>query len=356
MQTDDELAHERACVSRLRGPRGWVELAQSFTAQFVCGVTDLQSRLRAVIDSLLLTCVSFSVACREKYLNTLLQVEAMLKLWFPHIPMQPFSTSPSNTSFLSGSLQDTSSPIPPHKHRDQLHIPVKVSLCTVLRHFHAFSLSPAFASIPNHVFRFQKRRLSWTGMDSPTPSPVLYKCPRLSSEDRRARGHVCEAQGRAPPSLGSDASPASADAPGNSQLNQDTSGRDNAGQELGSLSKYKAGHSSEPNLTWVHVAPILSPRKACPSHQGAAVAGGGETQPVAAAPHPGRQGSPATQDSAVSSTTPNKLPRSTKKPSRCQSQPAAGPQGESAEAPQSQNQSRVTSEPLPRACPASVET
>ncbi|CAF97864.1 unnamed protein product, partial [Tetraodon nigroviridis] len=28
----------------------------------------------------------------ERYLNTLLQVEAMLKLWFPHIPTQPAST------------------------------------------------------------------------------------------------------------------------------------------------------------------------------------------------------------------------------------------------------------------------
>lgn len=132
MQTDDELAHERDCVSWLRGSLGWLELAQSFTAQFVCGVTNFQSCLRALIDFLLLTFVSFSLTCREKYLNTLLQVEAMLKLWFPHIPMQPVSTSSSNTTFLSGSLQDTSSPIPPHKHRDQLHIPVKVRLCTVL--------------------------------------------------------------------------------------------------------------------------------------------------------------------------------------------------------------------------------
>lgn len=64
--------------------------------------------------------------CREKYLNTLLQVEVMLKLWFPQIPTQPVSAASSVTASPARSLQDNSSSTPPHKHRDQLHIPVKV--------------------------------------------------------------------------------------------------------------------------------------------------------------------------------------------------------------------------------------
>lgn len=63
---------------------------------------------------------------REKYLNTLLQVEMMLKLWFPQIPTQPVSAATSTAASPARSLQDTSSSTPPHKHRDQLHIPVKV--------------------------------------------------------------------------------------------------------------------------------------------------------------------------------------------------------------------------------------
>lgn len=121
------MARERDCVSSLRGSPGGIELAQSFTAHSVCRVVKFQLFLRALIGLLLLTFLSFSIIRREKYLSTLLQVEAMLKLWFPHIPTQPALTSSSNTTFTTGSLQDTSSSTPPHKHRDQLHIPVKVS-------------------------------------------------------------------------------------------------------------------------------------------------------------------------------------------------------------------------------------
>lgn len=63
---------------------------------------------------------------REKYLNTLLQVEMMLKLWFPQIPTQPVSAASSVASSPACSLRDASGSTPPHKHRDQLHIPVKV--------------------------------------------------------------------------------------------------------------------------------------------------------------------------------------------------------------------------------------
>ncbi|KAE8288849.1 Circadian-associated transcriptional repressor ChIP-derived repressor of network oscillator [Larimichthys crocea] len=238
---------------------------------------------------------------REKYLNTLLQVEMMLKLWFPQIPAQPVSTASSVTASPTCSLRDTSSSTPPHKHRDQLHIPVK------------------------------KRRLSWTGTDSPTPSPVLLKCPRISTEEKRVKQDCDERDvpPPPPPSLASDANQNSPDVAGNSQLNEDPKGKDSDSEELGKHSQYKAGQSSEPSLTWVHVAPILSPRKACPSHEGTSVAGNNENQPIAAVLPPVRRGSLATQDSSISSTTPHKHPKNPKKPIRCQSQPVAGQQSES---------------------------
>ncbi|XP_044062520.1 circadian-associated transcriptional repressor-like [Siniperca chuatsi] len=265
----------------------------------------------------------------EKYLNTLLQVEMMLKLWFPQIPTQPVSAASSVAVSPARSLQDTSSSTPPHKHRDQLHIPVK------------------------------KRRLSWTGTDSPAPSPVLLKCPRIGTEEKRVKQDCDEKDGPPPPSLASDATQNSPDVAGNSKLNQDTKGKDSDSEELGKLPKYKAGQSSEPSLTWVHVAPILSPRKAWPSHEATAGAGNLENQPVTAVLPPSRRGSPATQDSSISSTTPYKHPKNLKKPIQCQSQPVAGQHSESEtiETCQGQNQSpQVTLQPLSGVCPTPLET
>ncbi|XP_042279491.1 uncharacterized protein LOC121905354 isoform X1 [Thunnus maccoyii] len=272
----------------------------------------------------------------EKYLNTLLQVEMMLKLWFPHILTQPVSAASSVATSPARSLQDNTSSTPPHKHRDQLHIPVK------------------------------KRRLSWTGTDSPTPSPVLLKCPRISAEERRGkqdddeRDHPPPPPPPPPPSLTSDANQNSPDVAGDSQRNEDAKGKDSDGEEPGKLSKpYKAGQSSEPSLTWVHVAPILSPRKACASHEGTTAAGTSENQLVTAVLPPSRRGSPATQDSSISSTTPYKQPRNLKKPIQCQSQPVAGQQCESETIVTCQGQSQsphVTLKPLPRVCPTPLET
>lgn len=75
---------------------------------------------RCFLDVLLLLLV------REKYLNTLRQVEMMLKLWFPQISAQSVTSSSSMATSPTRSLLDPSSFTPPHKHRDQLHIPVKV--------------------------------------------------------------------------------------------------------------------------------------------------------------------------------------------------------------------------------------
>ncbi|XP_059196069.1 uncharacterized protein LOC131976875 isoform X2 [Centropristis striata] len=263
----------------------------------------------------------------ERYLNTLLQVEVMLKLWFPQIHTQPVSVASSVAASPARSLKDTTSSTPPHKHRDQLHIPVK------------------------------KRRLSWTGTDSPTPSPVLLKCPRISAEEKRAAQDCDERDGSPPPTLAPDANQNSPDLASNSQLKEDTKGKDSDNEELGKQSKYQAGQSSEPSLTWVHVAPILSPRKACPSHEGAAAAGNNENPPVTAVLTPGRRGSPATQDSSISSTTPYKHPKNLKKPTRCQSQPGQQSESETPETCQGQSQSpQVTLAPLPGVCPTPLET
>ncbi|XP_045900783.1 circadian-associated transcriptional repressor-like isoform X2 [Micropterus dolomieu] len=265
----------------------------------------------------------------EKYLNTLLQVEMLLKLWFPQISTQPVSAASSVATSPARSFQDTSSATPPHKHRDQLHIPVK------------------------------KRRLSWTGTDSPTPSPVLLKCAHINSEDKRLKQERDERDGPPSPSLASNASQISPDVAGNSQLNLDTKGKDGDREELGKLPNYKTSQRSEPSLTWVHVAPILSPRKACPSHEGRTAAGNNENQPVAAVLPPRRRGSPAMQDSSISSTTTYKHPKNLKKPVRCQSQPVAAQHSESEtiEACQGQSQSpQVTLKPLPRVGPTPLET
>ncbi|XP_029307918.1 circadian-associated transcriptional repressor-like [Cottoperca gobio] len=260
----------------------------------------------------------------EKYLNTLLQVEMMLKLWFPQIASQSISATSNIGVSLACSLQDTSNATPPHKHRDQSHIPVK------------------------------KRRLSWTGTDSPTPSPVLLKCPRICAEEKSVKQDRDGKDSPPSPSLAPDANQNSPDAAGNKQLNEDTKGKDSDGKQL----KYKAGQSSEPSLTWVHVAPILSPRKVCPSHEGTTVVGNNENQPVTAVRPPRRRGSLNTQDGSITSTSVKKHPKNLKKPIGCQSQPIAGQQSESATGETCRGQiepPHVTLTPLP-VCPARLET
>uniref|UniRef100_A0A673NI94 Circadian-associated transcriptional repressor-like n=1 Tax=Sinocyclocheilus rhinocerous TaxID=307959 RepID=A0A673NI94_9TELE len=62
----------------------------------------------------------------EKYLPTLLQIEVMLKLWFPQVTAQVSVTpNPADLSPQNISTHGSSNITPPHKHKDQLHIPVK---------------------------------------------------------------------------------------------------------------------------------------------------------------------------------------------------------------------------------------
>lgn len=253
--------------------------------------------------------------CGEKYLNTLLQVEVMLKLWFPQVATQPVSTAAREASSPTSYFQDAFNPTPPHKHRDQLHIPVK------------------------------KRRLSWTGADSPTHSPVPIKCPH-STEERRPD----QDERDCPPSsplLASDANQLSPDVVNNSQLKDAVREKDSEDEEPGKRSKYNVGQSSEPSLTWVHVAPILSPRKTYVSNKGTVVVDNNENIFTA-----NTRGNPAMQDSSISSTTIPKHPNNQKKPIRCQSQPVVGLQNEKETTETCQGQSQfslATLQPLPTA-------
>ncbi|KAJ8354846.1 hypothetical protein SKAU_G00224130 [Synaphobranchus kaupii] len=206
-----------------------------------------------------------------KYLHTLLQVEMMLKLWFPQI--SPHAPSTSERCAPAHST-------PPHKHRDQLHIPVK------------------------------KRRLSWSDTDSPTPPP--HHCKRFDQGGREGGGAERE-EGSGP------AQPAGSGAQRE---------RGAAGESLGDVGEereYKVIRWPELGMTWVHVTPTLSPPKSCPSHESRGGTKGGLA--VQALSPPSASSSPATQDSSISSTTPFSDPRRLLpqqcQPVACQSEPVA---------------------------------
>ncbi|KAI7806968.1 circadian-associated transcriptional repressor-like [Triplophysa rosa] len=188
----------------------------------------------------------------EKYLPTLMQIEVMLKLWFPQVTPQVSSTpNPADLSPRDISIQSSSNTTPPHKHKDQLHIPVK------------------------------KRRLSWSDTDTPSSSPPAV-CKRSNVKG-------CEEQLQWPYFDGGEGS--SGTPPPSSQTNQSE-------RRQGETSKHKILQWSGSNLTWVHVAPIFSPPKSGPSHKGGAKERGSSYVLLTS------RSSPATQDSSISSTTP----------------------------------------------------
>lgn len=59
-----------------------------------------------------------SLFCSEKYLRNLLQIEAMLKIWFPQVAFQSDARNQAGIPRL-----------PSQWHRNQLHMPVKVNVC-----------------------------------------------------------------------------------------------------------------------------------------------------------------------------------------------------------------------------------
>nr|XP_055076258.1 circadian associated repressor of transcription a [Misgurnus anguillicaudatus] len=130
--TEGDLRFARKC-SELRGYiRPLLELLNGLkTGRFEKGLNTFQQstamdRLRKILGVLQRPDLG------EKYMGTLLQVEVMLKVWFPQVvPQHHDETS---------SLHNPIASVPPRWNQDQLHIPVK------------------------------KRRLSWTDSDSQSSS------------------------------------------------------------------------------------------------------------------------------------------------------------------------------------------
>ncbi|KAJ8005059.1 hypothetical protein DPEC_G00142730 [Dallia pectoralis] len=189
----------------------------------------------------------------EKYMNTLLRVEMMLKMWFPQV-----SHSTSQPAKLTGTAdthptRDTPKCPHLHKHTDQSHIPVK------------------------------KRRLSWSDTDCATAPPVLLK-----------RLHTGVGQERVKEELDTP-SPASGEprGPQDPASDQENDRKKDENSKAGELSSQNMANFSEPSFNWAHVAPLISPRNPMEVKQ---------LLPVV--PPPSSRGSPAMQDSSISSTTP----------------------------------------------------
>lgn len=140
---------------------------------------------------------------------------------------------------------------------------------------------------------------------------------------------------------------------GNDNQRDDTKSIFSQRREPDKILNYKAGQSSEPSLTWVHITPILSPRKSCFSHTDTATASSNGRILTS------KISSPAMQDSFISSTTPSNHTNNQKKPVLCQSQSVADKHsdGETTHSQQGQSQSPiVTLKSLPEVCPAILET
>lgn len=174
MQNDDETAHERDCVSRLRGSPGWVELAQlfvwtvclrghRFSPPHSCLVL---SRLQGEVPEHSAPGGGHAQALVSSHphaarLSTTQQRH--LPLWLPptHSQSRPTAQAqgsapyPSEGAFVSS---DASTP---------------------------FLLSPAFASIPNHVFLFPEAssQLDGQGLPHAVPRPLQVPSPRLRGQE-----------------------------------------------------------------------------------------------------------------------------------------------------------------------------
>ncbi|XP_051520489.1 circadian-associated transcriptional repressor-like [Myxocyprinus asiaticus] len=140
--TEGDLKFARKCSELQRYIRPLMELLNGLKmGRYDKGLSTFQQsvameRLRKILG------VLQKPELGEKYMGTLLQLEIMLKVWFPHIMPQHRNTTPS--------LHSPIASMPPRWNQDQLHIPVK------------------------------KRRLSWSDSDSQSaPS-----CKRVQDEDQ----------------------------------------------------------------------------------------------------------------------------------------------------------------------------
>lgn len=136
-----DQAFTRKCTELQRFIRPLLELLNGLkTGRFERGLSSFQQsvamdRLQRILGILQKPDMG------EKYLRTLLQVEVMLKMWFPQVTREP----------LAPSTQSLRSNLPPRWHQNQLHIPVK------------------------------KRKLSWSDSDFPSAGPP--HCKRLQQEE-----------------------------------------------------------------------------------------------------------------------------------------------------------------------------
>lgn len=130
--TEGDLRFARKCSELCGYIRPLLELLNGLkTGRFEKGLSTFQQstamdRLRKILGVLQRPDLG------EKYMGTLLQVEVMLKVWFPQVIIQHRDET--------SSLHNPIASVPPRWNQDQLHIPVK------------------------------KRRLSWTDSDSQSSS------------------------------------------------------------------------------------------------------------------------------------------------------------------------------------------
>ncbi|KAF7664798.1 hypothetical protein LDENG_00164760 [Lucifuga dentata] len=131
LPTPGDLAFAQKCADLHRFIRPLLELLNGLkTGRFDKGLTNFQQsiamdRLQRIVGILQ------KPEMGEKYLQNLLQIEVMLKVWFPHVATQSAATT----------AQNNTPSLPSRWHQNQLHIPVK------------------------------KRKLSWSDSDSGPISP-----------------------------------------------------------------------------------------------------------------------------------------------------------------------------------------
>lgn len=136
--TQGDLAFAQKCSELQRFIRPLLELLNGLkTGRFERGLSSFQSsvaidRLQRILGILQKPDMG------EKFLRTLLQVEMMLKMWFPHVTPVAATQNPTPS-------------LPPRWHQNQLCMPVK------------------------------KRKLSWLDSDFPNAAPP--SCKRLQRED-----------------------------------------------------------------------------------------------------------------------------------------------------------------------------
>ncbi|XP_070841240.1 circadian associated repressor of transcription a [Chaetodon trifascialis] len=231
--TPGDLVFAQKCADLRRFTRPLFELLHGLkTGRFVKGLSSFQQsvaidRLQRILG------IIQRPEMGEKYLQNLLQIEMMLKIWFPQVALQSTDT-PSQT---------TTPRLPPHWRQNQLHMPVK------------------------------KRKMSWSDPDHSGKVQGNHK------QHQHGKHGSCEAA--------TSLDTASTHLPG-SPKKQKTRAEETVGPALGSCT---AGHEfTDSTRTLSRPSCLCSTRES-----------ENRKQPEFSLPSP--CGSPATQDSSVSSSS-----------------------------------------------------